>query len=314
MRNEYTYNKTEYSLTFQIGTEADDFMTPCQEEHYAVITGCRGTAATIDIPEEVIAEGVTFKVRFIDKKAFLGNGSVVKIIIPATVLGIMDWAFAQCDSLEYVVVKGENRTETLFGRQVFEDSRRLKHICINTEETNSLSALMGAIPCRLPDEHLLSDKDAGSPHWFAKWDGKLAAFLDEEDSEGYTNLALCGEEDIKSDVPEYVAEKRRKKCELCFLRLMNDELLEKEYRDKFTNYILTHKKGEASDDAWQLILLEHGDDMSYYRMFEKLGGINEDNLDAMLLDMGERHAEAKAYLMSLKHDTMSQDIFAGFEL
>ena len=64
-----------------------------------------------------------------------------------------------------------------------------------------------------------------------------------------------------------------------------------------------------------MILEEHGDERQFYELLTQLGGVTEENFQGMMEDMGERHAEMKAYLMRY-HDGQrkTEDAFADFAL
>lgn len=317
---EFTYKAGDYTLYCRLEQgEAGAFIAVVMHQ---------GNGGILMIPPYIDVEGRMTAVSVVEKKAFLGTAALRQVILPFTMQKLDDWAFAQCEHLSQVVVQtdaGEAdcvsgtgdgcdiRIE--FGKGVFDDCVHLEDICIGTDKRDTLSALLGAIPCRLKAEYLLRDSDIGSAHWFSKWDASLSAFLDEDDTEGYTNMVLCGEEDIQRNLPEYIADKRRRKSALCLLRLLHTDHLEQVFREKYETYILKHCKGSESEEAWEVILSDFGDRMEYYNLFARLGCISEQNIDAMILDMGDRHAEAKAYLIDYKQTRLGGgDIFSSFEL
>lgn len=306
----FVYETTEYKLNCEIISD-----NPRDRDGVVKIASCKGHASVIVVPQTMEYGGEMKTVKYIGKKAFLGKHRLRRIELPGTIELVEDFAFAQCSRLSTVVLKRKPHLGlSIFGRKVFEDCTSLMDICLGNGEKNTLSALLGAIPVRLYDEYLLSDTMLGSREWYTKWDNKLKAFIAEDDEDGYTDLALCGEEDIKSDVPEFVTNKRMQKAALCLLRLINNDMLSDASRALFTEYILAHKKGAATDEAWRVILRDFGDDLGYYKLFYELGGIDVKYIDDMLLDMGERHAEAKAYLMSLKQEAGEYDIFDSLTL
>ncbi len=317
---EFTYKAGDYTLYCRLEQE--------EAGAFVSVVMHQGNGGILVIPPYIDVEGRTAAVSVVEKKAFLGTSALRQVILPFTMQRLDDWAFAQCEHLSQVVVQTDTgdmgripgtgngcdiRIE--FGKGVFDDCVHLEDICIGTDKRDTLSALLGAIPCRLRAEYLLRDSGIGSVHWFSKWDTSLSAFLDEDDTEGYTNMVLCGEEDIQRNLPEYIADKRRRKSALCLLRLMHADHLEHAFRVKYEAYILNHCKGSESEEAWEVILSDFGDRMEYYNLFAGLGCISENNIDAMLLDMGDRHAEAKAYLIDYKQTRPGGgDIFSSFEL
>ena len=102
---------------------------------------------------------------------------------------------------------------------------------------------------------------------------------------------------------------------LAMLRLFHDYGLTEALRQELVHYLLAHVKGCESEETWRVILEEHGDEKPYYELLTELGGVDRENFQAMMEDMGERHAEMKAYLMRY-HDRLrkKEDAFAQFEL
>ena len=143
----------------------------------------------------------------------------------------------------------------------------------------------------------------------------MITLLKRKDESGFTKMVLCGEEDLLANLPDYVAEKQRSKARICFLRLQNNIQLSIENTERLRKYLLEHTKGCQSEAAWEVVLREHGDEWSYYQTLIDAGAINQDNLPGMLLDMGENHAEMKAYLLRYREENlMEQDFFHQLSL
>ena len=273
----------------------------------------RGRGASLNIPERVEVEGEMLPVTAIAKKAFLGNRSLREVTLPATVRKLSDWAFAQCEALSMITSLREKPLK--IARNAFDDCKSLTDICTGGQAAGGFSKLIAACPARLSAGYLLAGAELGSAGWYANWDTRLSAFLDEDDEEGYTNVVLCGEEDIDASVPEFVKEKRRNKCALCFMRLMEDTELNQEYRAKFTGYVLERVKGSATEEAWEVIMTEFADRPEYYELLARLGGITRENTDAMIAELSEQHAETKAWLIRYKQEHFAEDdVFDQFVL
>ena len=272
------------------------------------IGGGAGIGSLLEIPSSIDDMDVVA----IDKKAFLGENSLKEIIVPETVFVIDDWAFAQCANLEKIVIKNEKAS---FGKGIFDDCTKIKNICIGYEKEDCKSAILGTLPHKLQADYIFENEDISGSDWYTKWDLRLSAYLDEPDMEGYTTLVLCGEEDILHSEVGYVSEKIKNKVELCLVRLLNDDKLDEALRKKFTRYVLKYIKGKSSEEAWQVMLERFSDDMSYFEKYTEIGAVTKDNIDDMLLDMGNDHAEAKAYLMKYKKTNFdSKNIFDDFVL
>lgn len=286
------------SLTLYYETESEGI----------VITGGSGIGSVLELPAAILG----MPVKRVAKKAFLGQDSLIKVVFPDTVEVVERWALAQCKNLKQAVF--------LFGAVtlesgVFDECDRLEAVCLGSETVDDQAVLFGTLPVRMKAEFLMLAEDIGSREWYLKWDRKLMSFLQEDDEEGYTALVLCGEEDILRSVPGYIKDRRMEKAALCFIRLRYCRNLSETHREAFADYILKHKKGSATDEAWQALLTQFGDDIAYYELFARLGGITAKDMDAMLTDMGADHAEAKAYLMKYQAEHFgAEDIFDAFSL
>lgn len=278
------------------------------------VTGFEGAGSRLIIPESIEVDGQNMCITHIAPKAFFANKELQQAYLPASVTHIGDWAFASCENLKEFTCLNRGAMSSL-GRGVFDNCHRIENVLVGYEEKDDLSALMAAIIDRMPAEYLLRDEDIGNDNWFLKWDQCLSTYLNEPDIDGYTDLVLCGEEDIFYNEPDFAMNKRRKKCSLCMLRLIYSSAISEETRKKYTDYILSHNKGCETEEAWDEILANHGEDTAYYKLLFDIGGIKKDNIDDMLEDMGEYHAEAKAYMLAIKQEHFSvADFFDEFEL
>lgn len=279
----------------------------------AVVTGYEGRDAALVIPEKV--DG--YPVVWIGKKAFLSCKTLRKLSLPESLAGIGDWAFAYCAGLESVTLP-YRRLE--IGQGVFKECTALSQIidCRNGETAQDVSFLLAATVGVLDAFYLFDPENAGTDNWIAGFDARVASQMALADNEGFSKMLLCGEEDCGSrdtDVGYYMEQKRRGKVRLAMLRLFHDYGLTEALREELVRYLLAHVKGCENEETWRVILEEHGDERPYYELLTGLGGVNGENFQAMMEDMGERHAEMKAYLMRY-HDGQrkKEDAFAQFEL
>lgn len=303
--------------TFEYNQDNNRFVCQRNETLGGIeIIGFRGSSAKITLPEIISFEGTDWELHGIGKKAFLGCSTLRSVILPKTIKEIDDWAFSQCRQLEGVrIEKNETMAPVRLGTGVFMDCPKIQYYAPGVDESDDLAVLLATTIHLLPSEDLLRDEDLGNEHWYEKWDQRLFTFLNEKDEEGYTDMVLCGEEDIKRNVPEFASDKRRRKAWLCMLRLMHSSCLESKQKQVLTNYLLSHTKGCETEDAWEVIALEHGNDLTYYQLFAEIGGIHADNIDAMIQDLDAANAEAKAYLIRYKQEHFSsQDFFDQFSL
>ena len=279
----------------------------------AAVTGYSGQDASLVIPETV--DG--YPVVWIGKKAFLSCKTLRRIQLPKNLAGIGDWAFAYCAGLCSVSLPYRSLE---MGQGVFKDCGALSQIndCRGKEENEDVAFLLAATVGTLDAFYLFTPENAGSENWHAGFDARVAAQMALADNEGFSKMLLCGEEDCGSrdtDVGYYMEQRRRDKVRLAMLRLFHDYGLRDDLREELAGYLLAHVKGCESEETWRVILEEHGDERQYYEFLTKLGGVTEENFQAMMEDMGERHAEMRAYLMRY-HDGLrrKEDAFSQFEL
>lgn len=275
-----------------------------------------GQVAELTVPEQI--EGLPVAV--IGKKAFLSRKSLRLVRLPGTVREIGDWAFASCSSLREIQLP---RRELCFGKAVFLDCTRLERIVLYgaggpDAQANTLQTaeLLAAAVTDFGAYYLLEPPAVGSAEWLEKWDAKLAAVLHTPDEEGFSRQVLCGEEDYGStDVLSYVSGRRREKARLAYLRLLYPWGLAEPLKCELEAYLKAHTKGCESEEAWQVILRERGNDRAYYSLFAELGGLNAENLCPILEDIGEEFPEMKAYfLQRMAEAPAATDFFAGLEL
>ena len=302
MRKEYEYSGEGYYLKLQEG-----------EDGLQVIA-CGGRASLVQVPE--MFEGMS--VTGIAKKAFLSRKHIRELILPRTIKRIEDWAFAYCGQMEQITLPG---AVTELGKAVLINTDTLQRInCVESEElyqwSEDVAYLLAGAVKELEAYYLLDLQAAGSEEWFVKWDAKLFAVMEEDDNEGYLKQVLCGEEDYGStDLVAFLSGKRKKKVRLCMLRLQHDQELSEEMREYLTVYLQNHTKGCEQEETWKVLLQERNADKESWDLFLELDCANNDNIEALLADMGEAYPEMKAYFLRYKAEKLGyEDFFAGLEL
>lgn len=295
-----------------------------EEGEWIRITDYSGTDTEVRIPEEI--EGLP--VRIIAKKTFLSRKQLRKAVLPVTIEEIGDWAFAYCTNLESVWLP---KKKMKLGSRIVMECPNVRWIyAYGTEpgrgdaggkqaggkdRDSQCAALLAAGAGMLDTEYLMDPAEAGSESWIRKWDARMNAVMAEEDSEGYTKMILCGEEDYGSSLEEFVKNKRKGKVRLALLRLMNPIGLQKDTEDRLREYLVSHTKGCDTEESWEVVLKEYGHKKEYYGKFAEIGCVTEANFDAMLVDMPSEYAEMKAFLIRYKAERMeSRDFFDGLSL
>lgn len=229
---------------------------------------------------------------------------------------IQDWAFAFCSNLESLTMP---RKKLDIGQGIMKDCFKLRQIIVAEDEPESegISYLLAAVMNKLEAFYLFDTSAAGSRSWLEQWDARLMALMEQEDTEGFSKMLLCGEEDYGSkdnNLDYYVEQRRRFKVRLAMLRLIYDIGLQPSVRNKLLSYLQAHRKGENSEETWKVVLEEHGDDRRYYQFLLDNDCITEENFNAVLSDMGERHTEMKAFLMNEQSKRSKlEDAFAVLE-
>ncbi len=276
------------------------------EDGRAVITRFNGMASEVCLPERI--EGLP--VTRIEKKAFLSRKNLRKVFLPDSMEEIGDWAFAYCGGLKEVRLPCR---EVRFGKAVFMECGCLERLT----GTGAQAELLAAAATALDAYYLLEPRAAGSGEWLAKWDNRLMAVMRTPETEGYSRQVLCGEEDYGStDLSAYTSGRRRQKAGLALLRLLFPEALSEDNRAFLEDYLRGHAKGSASgEEAWQVVLEEHGSDRAYYSLFAELGCISEENFDESFRDIGEEYPEMKAFFLRYKEERLGmKDFFEELEL
>ena len=282
-----------------------------ESEEGITVIGCKGNPSRIAVPDKIEGAPVTK----IGRKAFLSNKQLKEIRLPRGLLEIGDWAFAYCSHLIFVWMPKRNFS---MGKGIFKECQELSGIFPLDEEgikQHQCGMLLGSVPVRLETEYLFTPGDVGTGRWLAAYDAKVRAFLAQPDEDGYSKMVYCGEEDIMSNMDLYLAERRRAKVRLCFLRLLNPIGIMEDFRKELEEYLRTHTKGCLSEAAWEVVFSEHGNQQDYYEVFTQAGCVTGENYDRILSDMGEQYPEMKGFLMRYRSEKMERmDFFAALSL
>ena len=280
---------------------------------YTVITDADKKLTGVKIPD--MLGGVP--VEAVGKKAFLGCKGLREVIVPSSVKALGEWAFAFCDNLTLIHLP---RVKMELGKGVFKNDRKLRDVSIyEVDDKSSVyevtdrkaecageagSRLLAAAPIYMDAEYLLDIEHAGACEWYNKWDTRLMHILSLKDDDGYHLYVLCGEEDLHFDYDQYLEYNREKKAYLCMLRLNNDVCLKDDIKERLRTYLLDHTIGSVSDAAIRVLLRDFGDEKEYYELMLREGIITPHNLEDVLLKMGDRHPQMKAFIIeAVRGDT-----------
>lgn len=306
-----------------IKTEQGTIYYTAKEERVTINT-YHGNDTVLLIPAEID----TLPVTRIGKKALMNSRQLRRISLPDTMKKLGEWAFAYCPLLEEVELP---KRKISMGTGVFLGDKQLSAIVLRTREKDKgkesdwwsgcietykedTAILLAALPVMESGEYLLDMKEAGRKEWFQAWDACLLKMIDEPDEKGYTDMILCGEEDLNCSLDLFVREKRKKKVRYCFLRLLRDSELSGQTRQILKNYLLEHTVGKPSMEAWLVLKEEKGHLREYYELYVSLGGLTKENYDATLADLGEKQPEMKAYFMRQYEEMKGKGNIDGFSV
>ena len=172
-----------------------------------------------------------------------------------------------------------------------------------------LSAILAAVMSRLDAFYLFDFENAGTAEWMVQWDGRMQTLMEREDTEGFSKMLLCGEEDYGSrenNLDYYTEQRRREKVRLAMLRLLCDEGLGDGLRKKLEGYLKAHTKGCASEESWQVVLAEGETRPEYVRLFLELGCVTRENIEAMIRQMREDQPQLRASFLRYRQEKLGQ--------
>lgn len=285
---------------------------------YIGIRKFRGIAKKVVIPEEIDGKKVTK----IEKKAFLSNKNVQEIMLPQTIEEIGDWAFAHAENLKKITIP---RSDFQKGKELFLGCNRLREMILHgTEEekerddNDGINRMLAVAVRYLHDYFLLAPLEIRKEQWIARWDEKLLKLIQTDDLDGFEELWTCGEEDYEGkdyDIKSYPVEKRKGKLRLAYFRLLHDFGLTDQMKQSLQIYLKDHTKGTKEPESWDIVILEHPENIAYYQVFAQAGCVNEENFDSLIDDMKDVNAQMKAFMFQYKEKHFpKKDAFSEFDL
>ena len=250
----------------------------------------------------------------IGKKAMLSCKNLQSIRLEDAIEEIGDWAFAYCDELREVFLP---KKQISFGRGLFQECPRLHAVHI-ADTHSDIGGLMAAAVTLLDAPYLFHPMSAGEEEWIRQWDARMLQLLHKKDREGFSKMLLCGEEDYGSqenNLDYYVNQKRKSKVRIAFMRLLNPIGLHDTVKQELITYLQDHTAGKESEETWQVLRMEHGNDSDYYKLFTEMNCLTQDNFDQILREIGKDDPEMKAFFMRYKAEKLGySDFFDNLEL
>ena len=253
------------------------------------ITAYEGNAEQLLVPECID----NYPVYAVGKKSFLGNRSLRRIVLPDTIEIIGDWAFSRCRILKNITLPKKN---ICFGTQVFQKSEQLYEI--NFEGSNeAVSRLLATAVTLLEAEYLLSPLEAGSNNWYQSLDSRILTILSESEDSALKNLVYCAEEDMGAKQEACLRALAHRKVYVAFLRLIYSENITDVTKQTLTDFLLQRTKGCKDESAWEFVKENSYNKLQYCDKLFEINGINEENINDVLDDLGDDNVELKAYLL-----------------
>lgn len=259
------------------------------------ITGFSGRIEKIEVPADL-------NIKRIDKKAFFGAKNLSEVVLSQTINEIGQWAFASCSALTTFTALGR----PAFSQGVFNNAEALKKI--NIQNGESYSELLPLCATSLSADYLLTDTGIGSDEWIIKLDNRIRDFLNEDDSIGYEQHVLCGEEDLLFDINVYLRRNRLKKANIAYIRLINNDRLDADMEGFLSDYLSERTLLCENEAGFEALLLNASDDR-FIDTFLNLGMCNDDNFEQALLRIGQKEASLKARIIKYHDENKSSGFF-----
>lgn len=263
------------------------------------INGFKITDGVLDLSDRALPS--------IENKAFLSAKLLRRVILPAGIEHVGDWAFAKCDNLMSVSFMGPYR-EGLLGKEVFKGCTRLATIDFDGMDSVT-SKLLALCTNKLPYDHLLRSDDVGQAGWYEKWDICLISKIKSDDAEARMSAALCGEEDISYDgigsvdgempgeTGDYIQKEEYDRCSLCYVRLANDVYLNDHTRRSIEDHIIANRFGTGTGASFFSVFEEEDNTLPYLRIYLDIVKPDRGTLKEMIEAVPGKNVYARSFLI-----------------
>lgn len=278
----------------------------------------------------------------IGAKAFLSCKSVERLILPASLEAVEDWAFAHMKNLRELWLPAK---DIAFGKQVFLGCERLERILFCdipehayyegipyflasafrffAEEIPKNLKGAGLAEPRMPREYpnymyyglKMAGDCEGQWRWVETYDRALEAFLQRSDDDGFTP-AFIGwfyVVDVEDQRQTYSSKKREDKAALVFQRLLYSEGMSREMEAFLKQYL--------QDNAFVIpALFAHSktmrDDLRYYKIWQAAGALLSQYAGQLMEEGPELEPEIRSYLLEclMEPENAEDGFFAGLKL
>ena len=300
-----------------------------KQDTYYTYTKYSGADKEVHLPEQV--DGLFMNT--IGAKAFLSCKTVEKLWLPDSIREIGDWAFAHMKNLKEIALPAET---IAFGKQVFMGCEQLTrvHVVVKHREDGEkdkespdeakawecslyegLEYFLATMFCHFESGQLMDlsilQTEEGQRKWIEKYDQVLCEYLAEDDAVRFVPafIGWFDVEDLDEQKKRYVNQVKCKKLEITLQRLLYDANINESTKRQLAKYVEEREKSML--ELFQDREKELGNDIRYYKLWNTLGGLKNDQARILLEANDWADTEIKAYLLNIQLQKDEETDFFG---
>ena len=300
-----------------------------KQDTYYTYTKYSGADKEVHLPEQV--DGLFMNT--IGAKAFLSCKTIEKLWLPDSIREIGDWAFAHMKNLKEITLPAET---IAFGKQVFMGCEQLTrvHVVVKHREDGEkdkespdeakasecslyegLEYFLATMFCNFENDQLMNlgklQTEEGQKKWLEKYDQVLCEYLAEDDAVRFVPafIGWFDVEDLDEQKKRYVNQVKCKKLEITLQRLLYDANINESTKRQLAKYVEEREKSML--ELFQDREKELGNDIRYYKLWNTLGGLKNDQARILLEANDWADTEIKAYLLNIQLQKDEETDFFG---
>ena len=300
-----------------------------KQDTYYTYTKYSGADKEVHLPEQV--DGLFMNA--IGAKAFLSCKTIEKLWLPDSIREIGDWAFAHMKNLKEIALPAET---IAFGKQVFMGCEQLTrvHVVVKHREDGEkdkespdeakawecslyegLEYFLATMFCHFESGQLMDlsilQTEEGQKKWLEKYDQVLCEYLAEDDAVRFVPafIGWFDVEDLDEQKKRYVNQVKCKKLEITLQRLLYDANINESTKRQLAKYVEEREKSML--ELFQDREKELGNDIRYYKLWNTLGGLKNDQARILLEANDWADTEIKAYLLNIQLQKDEETDFFG---
>ena len=300
-----------------------------KQDTYYTYTKYSGADKEVHLPEQV--DGLFMNA--IGAKAFLSCKTIEKLWLPDSIREIGDWAFAHMKNLKEIALPAET---IAFGKQVFMGCEQLTrvHVVVKHREDGEkdkespdeakawecslyegLEYFLATMFCHFESGQLMDlsilQTEEGQRKWIEKYDQVLCEYLAEDDAVRFVPafIGWFDVEDLDEQKKRYVNQVKCEKLEITLQRLLYDANINESTKRQLAKYVEEREKSML--ELFQDREKELGNDIRYYKLWNTLGGLKNDQARILLEANDWADTEIKAYLLNIQLQKDEETDFFG---